>query len=120
MIRPGLLPHTIEVITPATATDDYGNTVLDYGDDAARREVKAYVRPATTSVRPAGDEYVDIGRDVVEIAWQVHTNDLVISALDRVVYDGVTYEVDGKPLVWKTIPGGKPGFSKFGLRRVEG
>jgi hypothetical protein len=120
MIRPGLLPHTITIITGAAATDDYGNTVLDYGDDAERRDVKAYVRPTTTSVRPAGDEYVDAGRDIVEMAWQVHTNDLDVGPLDRVEYDGEVYEVDGKPLIWKTLPNGRRGFCKFGLRRVQG
>lgn len=113
MIRPGLLPHTITVITAVTATDDYGNTVLDYGNDAERREVKAYVRPA-----PASEDIAD--RNAVTAAWQVHTNDLGVGALDRVEYEGDVYEIDGQPLVWRTTPAGRTGHSKFLLRKVAG
>jgi head-tail adaptor len=119
VIDEDLLPHTITVLTAGQTTDAYGNTVADWSA-ATSRQVSAYVRPTSTSVRPAGDEYVDVGRDVVQVAWQVHTNDLNITALQRVIHAGITYEIDGKPLVWDVAPDGEVGFSKFGLRRVDG
>lgn len=112
MIRPGLLPHQITILTAGETVDDYGNTVQTWAAPAARTAA-AYVRPA-----PASEDIAD--RDAVTAQWQVHTNDLAVSALNRVVYDGVTYEVDGQPLTWKTLPGGRTGHTKLLLRRVDG
>lgn len=119
MLPARMLPQTITILTATTTTDGYGNTVLDWTSPASRTAA-AYVRPVSTSVRPAGDEFVDAGRDVSERAWQVHTNDQAVTAFERVVHDGVTYEIDGDPLVWKTAPGGRLGHTKLQLRRVDG
>ncbi|MGW1059352.1 phage head completion protein [Micromonospora rubida] len=115
MIRATLLPHQIAIITPVRVDDGYGNEVLSYdtAEGATTREVRAYVRPA-----PASEDVVD--RNAVTAAWQVHTNDLTVTALERVVYDGLTYDIDGQPNTWRVIPGGRPGHSKFLLRRVDG
>lgn len=111
-----MLPHRIDITDPGRGTDDYGNEVLSYdpADGATFREdVPAYVRPA-----PASEDVVD--RNAVTAAWQVHCNDLDVTALARVTFQGVTYEVDGQPNVWRTLPGGRPGHSKFLLKRVDG
>lgn len=121
MIEGRLLPHTIDVITAGSVDDGYGNARADWSPGAAvERTVAAYVRPASTSVRPAGNEHVEAGRNVVEVAWQVHTNDLDITALNRIRFGGVVYDVDGQPLTWRVLPGGKVGHSKLLLRRVDG
>lgn len=121
MLPARMLPDTITILTAATTTDDYGNTVLDWASPASRTAA-AYVRPISTSLRPAGNEFVDSGRDVSEHAWQCHTNDAAVTAFERIVRDGVTYEVDGEPLIWKpgSVPGGRLGFTKLLLRRVDG
>lgn len=115
MIRPNLLTHEITIITPGRVDDGYGNEVLTYepAEGATTREARAYVRPA-----PASEDVVD--RNAVTAAWQVHTNDLAVTALDRVAFDGLPYDIDGQPNVWRTIPGGRPGHAKFLLRRVDG
>jgi hypothetical protein len=119
MLPARMLPHTITIRTPGETTDAYGNTVPDW-DTATTRTAAAYVRPQSTSVRPAGNEHVEVGRDVSERSWQVHTNDSAITVTDRIVWDGVTYEVDGDPLRWVSAPGGRLSFTKVQLRRVDG
>lgn len=111
-IRPRLLPHTIDILTATAGTDTYGNTVEDWSAPASRT-VKAYVRPA-----PASEDIAD--RDAVTAVWQVHTNDLTVTALDRVRYEGTVYQVQGQPSTWRTLPGGRPGHTKLLLRRVDG
>lgn len=119
MLPAQMLPHTITIRTPGTATDAYGNTVPSWAT-ATTRTAAAYVRPQSTSVRPAGNEHVEVGRDVSELSWQAHTNDAAITALDRIDWNGLTYEVDGEPLRWPSAPGGRLSFTKLQLRRVAG
>jgi hypothetical protein len=119
MLPARMMPQTITILTAATTVDGYRNTVLDWTSPASRTAA-AYVRPISTSLRPTGNEHVDVGRDVSERAWQVHTNDQAVTVFDRVVHDGVTYEIDGDPLVWTTAPGGRLAFTKLLLRRVDG
>jgi hypothetical protein len=107
-----LLSQEITVLTAPLAVDDYGNRVPDWAA-ATERTVAAYVRPA-----PASENVAD--RSAVEAQWQVHTNDLNVGALDRVVFDGETYEIDGQPLIWKVDPEGATGHAKFLLRKVAG
>ena len=116
MLPARMLPETITILTAATTTDAYGNTVADWTSPASRTAA-AYVRPVATA-----DEHTDDRRDVSDRRWQVHTNDQAVTAFDRIVHDGVTYEVDGEPLIWKpgSVPGGRLGFTKLLLRRVDG
>jgi hypothetical protein len=112
VIDADLLPHQVDILTAATTTDTYGNVVLDW-NNMTTRTVAAYVRPA-----PASENVAD--RDAVTAVWQVHTNDLSIGALDRVRFDGVVYDIDGKPLTWDVAPDGVVGHTKLLLRRVDG
>jgi hypothetical protein len=114
-----MLPHTLTIITPGSATDAYGNTVPDW-DAATERDIAAYVRPQSTSVRAAGDEHVEVGRDVSERSWQAHINDTAVTVTDRARWNGDVYEVDGDPLRWVSAPGGRLSFTKVQLRRVDG
>lgn len=112
VIRAMLLSQEITILTPGETTDDYGNTVQDWSAPT-ERTVAAYVRPAAASENIAD-------RNAVTAAWQVHTNDRNIGALDRIRYDGVVYEIDGKPLTWDKTPRGGTGHTKLLLRRVDG
>lgn len=114
MLPARMLPHQITILTPGTTTDGYGNQVPDWAA-ATSRTAAAYVRPWTP-----GDENVDAGRDVSDRVWQVHTNDSAVTAFDRIVHDGVTYEIDGDPMIRKLAPGGRLGHTKLRLRRVDG
>ena len=112
MILAELLSQEIVIRSAPLATDVYGNQVPDWAS-ATSRTAAAYVRPA-----PASENVAD--RNAVEAQWQVHTNDLAVTALDRVDFDGETYEIDGQPLIWKVDPEGATGHAKFLLRRVAG
>ena len=112
VIQTIFLSQEIDIITPALTTDDYGNDVADW-QNATERTAAAYVRPA-----PASENVAD--RNAVTAQWQVHTNDLLVTALDRVRFGGEVYEVDGQPNVWKVDPTGGTGHSKFLLKRVAG
>lgn len=112
VIQADLLSQQVDVITPGQAQDAYGNTVTDWST-ATERAVAAYVRPA-----PASENIAD--RDAVTAVWQVHTNDLTITALDRVRFDGTVYDIDGRPLTWEVDPEGETGHTKLLLRRVDG
>lgn len=112
VIRTQLLSQQITILTPTATTDTYGNTVADW-ENATERTVAAYVRPA-----PASENVAD--RNAVTATWQVHTNDLEITALDRVRFDGEVYEVDGQPNVWQVNPRGGVGHTKLLLRRTVG
>jgi hypothetical protein len=112
VIDADLLPHQVDILTAAVTIDSYQNTVLDWGA-AVTRTVAAYVRPA-----PASENIAD--RDAVTAVWQVHTNDRQIGALDRVRFNGVVYDIDGKPLTWDVAPDGVAGHTKLLLRRVDG
>lgn len=120
-IEAGLLPHTITIITPAEVEDAYGNTVLTYDPElgATTRTAAAYVRPFG-GIQGSSATEVTVDRDAVTAAWQVHTNDANVTALNRITYDGVAHEVDGKPNVWVTDPRGRPGHTKLLIRRVDG
>ena len=120
-IEPGLLPHTITIVTPVEVTDGYGNTVLSYNldDGATTRQASAYVRPLGGTQGASAPEVTD-GRDAVSSAWQVHTNDSAVTALERIEHEGVAYEIDGKPNIWDTDPRGRPGHTKLQMRRVDG
>ena len=119
MLPANLLPHALVVLTPVSTTDAYGNTRLDYAN-ATSRVISGYARHTGSSARPGGDEYPQPGRNVAITALQVHTNDKTVTATDRVVYDGATYEIDGQPLMWKSAPGGRLSHTKFQLRKVDG
>ena len=91
MIPDRLLPLVVMLVRPATATDRYGNTTLDYGDAAARTPIRAWTEQAGAT-EPLSD-----GRDPAVTAWLLITNHLGIAARDRIEHDGHLLEVDGVP-----------------------
>lgn len=111
MIPDEALPHVVTVTTPTTATDGYGNTVLDY-TSGATREVRGFLQPLP------GSEFTD-GRQAIETRARLFTN-ATIAPLERVAHAGRAYDIDGSPEAWGTLPGGEPGHSELILRRVDG
>lgn len=96
MIPPRLLPHMVTVTTPARTSDAYGNEILDY-EAGSSRELRGYVQPQT-----GGEETVD--RNAVSRQYLLFTNEEV-AALDRVTWDGRTFEVQGPSRDWDTPSG---------------
>lgn len=85
-----LLRQDIQIITPATGTDDYGNTTFDWVN-ATSVTVKGWIQQATSTE-------VSVGRDTVvaDHTLFLHAT-AVITAYARVWHDGRTFEVVGLP-----------------------
>lgn len=87
-----LLIHTVAWIVPASTTDGHGNVVRNYTVPPA----------ASTSIagrmqQDQGDEPLSEGREPLERRWTLFTNQSGIGGYDRIVFDGMTFEVDGPP-----------------------
>lgn len=88
-----LLRQDIQIITPATGIDDYGNVTFDWAHPTTSDELGL--------LEPGVSAEVTVGRDtVVADAKAFLAVDSAITALSRVVVDGRTYEVVGQPGVW--------------------
>lgn len=108
-IPSALLIHTVTWIVPTTSTDAHGNTVRTYGSGTSITGRMQQDR---------GTEPLSDGRDPLERRWTLFTNQTGISGYDRIVFDGMTFEVEGPP-----APAyGASAFhhAEVGLRLVDG
>lgn len=92
-----LLTQDVELLTRSDgAVDDYGSPVPGW---TSRGTVRGFVQPV------AADE-VMAGADTQRASFRAFLPaDADVSGLDRVVVDGVTYEVLGPPLPHRTPRG---------------
>lgn len=86
-----LLPHEVTVVRPAVTTDAYGNDVRDYGAEATRTQMQAWLQQDHRT-EPRSD-----GRNPLEQRWLMVTNDDDIQGYDHVEWSGQTFEVEGPP-----------------------
>lgn len=89
-----VLPHTVTVIEPATSTDGYNATVLDYDTPASSTELVCRLQQDTRA-----EQYLN-GRQPLDQAWTLYTNtDGVLTARSRVIWAerGLTFTVEGEP-----------------------
>ena len=104
-----LLIHTVTWIVPSTSTDTYGNTVRTYGSGTS---ITGRMQQ-DTAAEPLAD-----GRDPLERRWTLFTNQAGISGYDRIVFDGITFEVEGPPA--PTYGAADFHHAEVGLRVVNG
>lgn len=94
-----LFADTIVRLRPGSATDAYGNPVRDWTAASSATLTGVAVQPATGRAETA-----DGIRDTAVSRWLLFTpigsGDLDLLATDRVVYDGMTLEVDGEVSRW--------------------
>lgn len=103
MTLAGLLVHDVTVLTPAAEADRYGGTVKRW-DTATSSTVKGWVSQQSRS------ENLD-GREAQVSGWVLFLHpDATITGKDRVVWEGITFEVDGPP---------NPASSPRGLHHYE-
>lgn len=69
--------------------------------------------------RISGAESVEVGAQVVAGAWLYAPAGTPIDADDAIEVEGITYEVDGEPGLWRTLHG-TPSLQQVALRRVTG
>lgn len=79
-------------------TDDYGNQVIDWTDPTELDIAGCSVQPV-----PAPETVDGRARDAIGARWLVIAPaGADITALDRAVYKGTVYDVDGRPLAFET------------------
>lgn len=102
MIGSSVLPQRATILRAQDGpVDDYGTPTRVWAADPRPRPCA--LQP-TTLVRASSEETV--GSDAQSSAWQiVLPADVQLAGVDRVEVDGVTYEVDGPPLVVRTPRG---------------
>lgn len=90
-IPAGKLPHTITRVRPVVGTDAYNSQTYDYGEAADRREMPGWMQ------QDRRGEPLEDGRDPLEQAWLLITNDPDVQGLDQVEWSGPTMQVEGPP-----------------------
>lgn len=100
MIADHLLPLRVTWQQPGETIDEYNNIVADWSD-AARTdhdELPCYIEQRSTT------ELVN-GRDTTVTKLLFITNELGLTASDRIVWGDNIYEIDGDPAVYYTPAG---------------
>lgn len=93
-----MLPQSVTRIRPSTSTDTYGNTTYNYAGGSST-SMAAWLQQDNRA-EPLSD-----GRDPLEQAWLMITNDADVLGRDRVTFGTTTFEVQGPPEAVYT-PGG--------------
>lgn len=105
-------PHAITIRRAGTKAADYGNTTTLDWSTVTETSVSG------CSVQPSQAPENTIDRDNVASRWTVWApSDTDVTAVDRVVYDGDVYDVDGDPQRWGFAP---LDHLVFNLRRSQG
>lgn len=108
----GLLFQDVTVLTAGTATNRYGDAEKSWGS-ATSQTVKGWV------ARRGGSEDRDGGREAEIADWVLYLHpEVTVDGRARVVWGGLTFEVDGPPVPAYT-PRGLHHF-ELDLRRVDG
>lgn len=106
-----LLTRTVTILTPGTTTDRYNNIVADWTAPTERSARAWFAQQTSTEDHTQRDAQVTEGT-------ATFAPDVGLSASDRVVVDGATYEVVGVPNVAWTPRG--PHHVEAHLRAVVG
>src|SRR5881392_4176483 len=111
-----LLVDDVTVVRPGTTTDRYGNSSKDW-TAATSEPVKAWISQRNTTEDPGTSGTG--GREGQLSDWVVYFDpDVIVTAGDRVMWEGDTFEVVGKPLPGKTPRG--PHHTEATVRLVTG
>lgn len=114
-----LYTQAITVVRPGHTTNQYGDDRPDWGAGAVRTAVSGVnVQPAA---EPSdSDEHTD-DRQTTVTKWRLYTPrgmDLDLRETDRVEFDGMSLEVDGKVGRW-TGPGGGVHHIEATLKEID-
>lgn len=89
-------PHTIVVVRPGERPVDYGTGTEPDWSNTDRTMVEG------CSVQPAPATEFTVDRDTFITRWQVYAPASIdVTPLDRIEWNGNTYDVDGDPLRWE-------------------
>ncbi|GAB3693564.1 hypothetical protein [Nocardiopsis oceani] len=90
-----LLPHRVVLVHPAQSTDDYGNTVYDYGEGATRTPVRAWMQQDQRSQLASSE-----GAEPLQARWLMATNHTDIHRRDRIEWPGHPESEPDHPVVF--------------------
>ena len=111
--QPGDFPHQIGIVTPAIVTDRYGSETKDW--EAAVTVIADARMRQRSSVETAD------GREARTSTWFVMTPPAKpIEALDRITFDGRTFEVHGDIVEAFDLGAGVTHHYEAELKIVEG
>ena len=115
MIPARVLTQTVVRVRPALVTDAYGDEQgRDYTEAANRETIRALLAPT------GGSEVTDSGsRDAIVADWLLVTDSLDLDGLDRIEWDGNTFEIVG-PVLKPSGPSGREHHAEARLRVVTG
>jgi hypothetical protein len=94
----------------------------EYGLEASKRdwEHAESLEIRGCSVQPSVYPEYDRDREAVTIGWKLYApTSAGLLASDRIVSDGLTYEIEGEPLTWPS-PSGQLDHIEAVLKRVVG
>lgn len=120
-----LLPHEVVIVTPATSTGGYNNTVYDYGPAATRTPARAWMQ------QDQRGQVAVQGADPLQQKWLMVTNHSPINRRSRIEWAGhpeglVTFELDGRadpaynPLAMAAAQTSGPHHTELALKIVDG
>jgi hypothetical protein len=114
-----LFLQSVTIVRPGVIVDRYNNEKPDWGSGATRTPVAGVnVQPAAT---PAQSTEYTQDRQTTVTGWRLYTPrgmDLDLRETDRVEFDGMVLEVDGKVGRWPA-PGGGVHHIEAELKEVD-
>lgn len=112
-MRVSFAKKTVTIIRADRTEDRYGDSVLDWDNSSEHEVEKCILLPVE------GEETLSLESDQVISRWTLDAPyDADITALDRVRYNDVTYEVDGSVQHWES-PTGRLNHLEVMLKRLE-
>jgi hypothetical protein len=93
----------VDILRAAATTDRYGNEVRDWNAATVTADVPAWIEPAAQATASTEDTN---DRDRLTAQWLlIVAAGTDLTGLDRVVYNGATFEVDGPPRTARNLRG---------------
>lgn len=113
MTRPSFARDSVTVLRAQVVEDRYGNESLDWSDPAEHEINECVLQPIS------GEETLSLDGNAVVSRWSFSgPKGADLTAMDRVTYQGETYEIDGYVRRWES-PTGSLAHTEAMLKRVE-
>ena len=94
-----LLPHVVTTLRGPLTADGKGNLIHDWPHAVVGGPWSAFVQPATSTE-------LTLNQDQVVSRWRIYTEAAAdIVATDRIVWNGLTFFVDGEIQAWNVGEG---------------
>lgn len=109
------LPDEVLIIHPATALDEYGNSMKVFNEDSNFDSCKGWMQADQGSSKEMSNSERTMNTSTFRIYLPAGTQ---LSADDQLQIDGQTYTVEGAPTVARGLRG--VSHMKANIKRIEG